>query len=237
MISADSGANVTAVAWQALAGVYVGTFVPNMIPDWLKEGDFSAIPLPIRPDSVCSRARYFHYQKEYQSVLDVSSTALAFEEASRGVSYMNIFLRIMCAAAYCSLDRFDDAEGFLSDVLRDCMPCGFVTLLALHAPLFGGLLEQLLKREYPGQFSAVTGLAKRVIPNWLDFHNRFTKDNITTILTPQEYQVALLAAHGKSRAEIAKRQCVSLSRVKGLIEVIYGKLYISNKSELVKYIL
>ena len=237
MIAANIDASVTAVAEQALAGAYVGAFVPNLVPDWLKDGDFSALPVLIRPDAVCNRARYFHFMKEYNSVLDIALTALSFEEPDRGISYMNIFLRILCAAACCSLSRLDDAIDYLTDVMKDCLPHGFITLLALHVPLFGGLIEQLLEREYPEHYNTVTGLAKRVIPNWLDFHNRFTKANITTILTAQEYQVALLAAHGISRAEIAKRQCISLSRVKGILEEIYGKLLVSKKSELVNYIL
>ena len=237
MIAANTDAGVTAIAEQALASAYVGAFVPRLVPDWLKHGDFSALPVSIRPDAICSRARYFHFMKEYNSVLDIALTALSFEEQKQQISYMNIFLRILCAAACCSLGRLDDAKKYLTDVMRDCLPHGFITLLALHVPLFGGLIEQLLKRDYPEQYNAVTGLAKRVIPHWLDFHNRFTKDNITTILSAQEDQVALLAAHGKSRAEIAKHQGVSLSRVKGVLEEVYGKLYVSKRSELVKYIL
>ena len=237
IITANIDLSVTAVAEQALTSAYVGAFIPTMIPDWLKTGDFSAVPVLLRSDAVCNQVRYFHYLKEYRSVLDIARTAMSFEEPNQGISYMNIFLRILCAAACYSLGRIDDAKDYLIDVMRDCLPHGFITILALHVPLFGGLIEQIIESNYPGHYKAVTGLAKCVIPNWLDFHNRFTNDNITTILTAQEYQVALLAAHGKSRAEIAERQCVSLSRVKAILEEVYGKLFVNKKTELVKYIL
>jgi len=237
IIAANMGADVTAVADHALASAYVGAFVPNMVVDWLKDGDFSALPTPLKPDALCSRVRYLHFLKKYESIIDIARTALTLEESDRCMSYMSIFLRILCAAAYCSLGRFYDAKTYLLDVMKDCLPHGFITILALHEPLFGGLLERLLKQNYPEYYDAVIGLSTSLIPNWLDFHNRSTKDNITTILTTQEYQVALLFSQGKSREEIAKLQLVSLSRVKAIIEVIYGKLFVSSKSELAKYIL
>ena len=240
-ILADMGAKVTAVAEWALATAYTSAFAPAMVPNWLKDGDYSALPQGLRPEALYKRARYLHFLKEYGSVLDIAQTALALDEPEHGLSYMNVYLRLMCAAAYCSRGRLDDAEVYLLDVMKDCLPHGFITPFAEHAPLFGGLLEQLLEQKYPKHYDAVTGQSARTIKNWLSFHNRFTMDNITTILNPKEYQMSLAVARGESNRAIAAQFHYSERTLETKLRIIYDKLLIekggSRRKELVKYIL
>lgn len=122
LIKADIGVSVTAVAELTLADAYVGACAPGMVPGWLKDGDFTALPTPLRPDAFCKRARYLHFEKKYESALDVAQTALAFDEPELGISYASFYLRIMCAASCCYLDRMDDAEKYLLEAMNICLP-------------------------------------------------------------------------------------------------------------------
>lgn len=59
---------------------------------------------------------------------------------------------------------------------------------------FRRLVEQCLEREFPEYRDAIVGQWSRTVKNWISFHNRFTKDNITFMLTLREYQISLMVA-------------------------------------------
>jgi len=237
LIKGDMGANVTAVAEYNLAAAYIGAFADAMIPNWLKSGDFTTHPLPIRLEAVCLHTRYLTFLKKNESALDIARTALAFDRLEQGVSYPGIYLRIMCAVACCGLGRVNEGKNWLRDALELSLPHGFVTPLAELRMTLGGLLEELLLREYPGYYDAVTGLSERVFPNWIIFHNHFTKDNISLMLTPREYQMAFMAAQGDPYKKIAERFHISVGTLNNNMQTIYRKLFITGKKDLAKFIL
>lgn len=63
------------------------------------------------------------------------------------------------------------------------LPHGFITPFAELVSDFGGLMEQCLEEAFPACFDAVIEQWKRTVKNWVTFHNHFTKDNITLILS------------------------------------------------------
>ena len=73
--------------------------------------------------------------------------------------------------------------------------------------------------------------------NWIVFHNRFAKDNITSILTLREYQIAKLAAQGVPFRKIAEQFSIALGTLNNQMQIIYQKLFINGKKELPEYIL
>ena len=240
MASAGLGANVTAVAEYALCIAYVNSFAPAMIPNWMKDGDFSSLPRQFKLEALCLRTRYLYFLKKYETMLDVAQTALTLYEPGEGISHVSITLRLICAEACRSLDRLDETKYYLLEVMRDCLPCGFITPFAENLPLFGGLLEQLLEREYPEYYKAVTEQSRRTIMNWRAFHNRFTKENITLTLSMRDLQIAALAARGAPYKKIAGQFHMSLGTLNNKMHVIYETLSISGKDrrrELAKYVL
>ena len=236
IIKADMGALATAVAEWALAGIYVGVFAPEMVPNWIKDGNFSVFPMSLRPDVMCLRMRYLYSLKKYESILDAVQTAFVFVDSGDGIPYAGVYLRVMYAAACCALERFDEARDYLRQVMRDCLPIGFITPLVELSPRLGGLVEQILEREYPAYYDAVTGQSKRVIKNWTDFHNRFTKDNIPLILSHREIQIALFAARSVPDAEIAEHFHISVGRLKAIKNELYNKLHVKSRKELSRYV-
>ena len=72
--------------------------------------------------------------------------------------------------------------------------------------------------------------------NWTTFHNHFTNDNLTLILTLREYHIAQMVARRVPYEKIAKQQCISVGRVKNIMVEVYGKLFISGREELSKYV-
>ena len=56
-------------------------------------------------------------------------------------------------------------------------------------------------------------------------------------LSLREFELATLVARRVPYAKIAKQYCVSVGRLKNIVQEIYGKLFVSGRDELSKYIL
>jgi DNA-binding NarL/FixJ family response regulator len=94
--------------------------------------------------------------------------------------------------------------------------------------------------KFPEYYDAVAGQFDRVTRNWLIFHNRFTRDNISLILSIRELQIARLAVQGLTDQKIAEHFGLAYGTVKNKMDTIYDKLCISGKhrkNELKKFII
>lgn len=234
---ADSGPEVTAFAELALATAHLSAMAPDMIPGWLKEGDFTALPPQARPDAAYKRAKYFQCLGQFEPMLTVAQTALSLGDSRLGLSFSDTYLRLMCGVACFALGRAEEARRWLLDAMRRNLPHGYITPFAEVIPLFGGMVEQCLKQEFPERYDAVIGQWKRTFANWLTFHNRFTKDNITLILTLREYEMALMVARRVPYEKVAEQFHLTRGSLKNAMQIVYGKLCVNNRAELSKLIL
>ena len=169
-------------------------------------------------------------------MLAVAQTALTLSTSEQGITFFNIYLQVTCAIACHQFERDDAARRWLLEAMRMYLPHGFITPFAEIVTQMGGLVEQCLEHEFPDHYNAVIDQWERTVKNWITFHNEFTKDNITLILSLREYHIAILVARRVPYAQIAKRHCISVGRLKNIILEIYGKLYISSRDELAKYV-
>lgn len=238
LVDTGCDSETSAVAELALASVAVSVAAPNMVPGWLSAGDFSALPPQVEPPYMLYlRARYFMCIGEYEIALAVAQTALAFSAPERGITIPEIYLRVVCALACHCLGREDEARRRLLGAMGIALPHGFITPFAEHVSDFGGLVERCMEEAFPGYRDAVIEQWKRTVRNWIIFHNRFTHDNITLVLSLREYHVAQLVARRVPYAKIAKHFNISVGRLKNVVLEIYEKLYISSRNELAQYVL
>lgn len=236
LATAHRNTGVSAFAELALATAYTGASAPNMVADWLKNGDLSALPDVVKPDALYLRAKVFQGLRQHDSMLAVTQTALCFCPKAQGLTYMEVNLNLICAVALSELGRAQEAEPYLLAAMRECLPNGYLTGLAVNMPLAGGLVEKLLEREYPAQAAAVLELASRAARGWFVFHNRFTKENITHILSARDYQMARRIARREPYAKVAKEFNISVGTLNNTMRRIYAELAVSNRDELSKVI-
>ena len=229
--------DVKAFAELSLSNAYLGALAPDMIPDWLKTGDFTLIHNRVKPDAVYKRAKYFQATNKPELMLTISETARCLSSLEEGLRFHDIYFHVLCAIACCALGRIKEARRWLSDAIAIALPSGFITPFAESATQFGGLLEQFLEQDYPDYYEKVLNQWKRTCKNWLVYHNRFTKDNCTLILSLREYQIAIMAARGASNSDIAGHFHISEGRLKAIMHEIYGKLFVKSRKELAAYIL
>lgn len=232
------GSDSSAIAELALASVAVSVTAPNMIPGWLKEGDFSAFPVQVKSAYMLFlRAKYFMCIGKHEIALAVAQTALTSCAPKRGITLTEIYLLVVCALACHYLGRENEARHRLMEAMRIALPHGFITPFAELVSELGGLVEQCLEEIFPDCYDAVIGQWKRTVKNWIAFHNQFTKENITLILSLREYHFAMMVANRVPYTKIAKQYNISVGRLKNIMLEIYEKLYISSRDELAQYVL
>ncbi|OQB24947.1 MAG: hypothetical protein BWY11_00770 [Firmicutes bacterium ADurb.Bin182] len=228
--------NIKAFAQLSLATAAVSMIAPNMAPDWLRTGDLSALPLQAKPNALYLRAKYLHCIGQCDSMLAVAQTALTLSSANSCVTVTDIYLRVTCAVACYALGQADEAKRWLLETMRIALPHGFITPFAEIVTALGGLVEQCLKQEFPDSYNTVIDQWKRTWKNWIAFHNRFTNDNITLVLSLREYHLALAVSRRVPYAKIAEQNNISVGRLKNIMREVYDKLFITGRDELSKFV-
>ena len=227
---------ISAFAELCLATASTGTITPAMVPEWLKEGDFSRLPAKVRPDAVYKHAKYLQSIGSFESMLVTAKIAISLCCSENTMSFHDIYFRVICAAACTGLRRMDEVTFWLKDAISLALPHGFIMPIAESAIAFHGLLEQLLEREYSTRKNIFFKLWENAFANWVSFHNHFTKDNITCILSMREQEIAIMVTYRIPRMQIAEQLHISEGRLNNIIGEIYEKLHISSRDELTKYI-
>ena len=222
-----------------LSTAYVSAGILNLVPSWLKDGNFAALIAAAKPDAAYKRVKYFQFLGQPESMLATAQTAWQLCALKSKISFHDIYFQIACAMACYALGRINEATRWLLDAMNIALPHGFITPFAESATTFGSLLDKCLKQEYPEYCDAMAKLWKRSFPNWMIFHNLLTKDNITVILSQRDYQIAQFAAHGIPYKVIAEQFHISVGTLKNRMQVIYDMLHISEKprrQELAKFV-
>lgn len=236
VISANISTEVTTYAELCLATAPIGAVAPSMVPEWLKNGDFTHLYPLTRMEAAYNRAKYFQYLGNYEAMLAVAQTALNFSTPAQDVGIHGIYLRLVCAMACFPLGREDEVKSWLLEAMNLALPHGFITPFAESSAAYGVIMEQLLEQEYPAHIEAIHVGWKCLFPNWVSFHNRFTSDNLTHILSHREHQLAVLAAQDVPYTQIAKHYHMSVGRLNNILQGICEKLYVSSKKDLAKFV-
>lgn len=228
----QQNADMAKIAELFLATAPVSMFAPEMVPTWLKNGDFSAISIEQKPFACYLYVKYLQNTQQHAAMLAAAKTALVLCSSERGIALMDIYLRLLCACANVALGQRDHARSYIVEALDLGMPYGFITPFAENATGLSGLLEPLLEQQYPDFYQSVKNQWQDTFQNWVSFHNCFAKKHVATILTLKEYHIAQLLAYGSSYAEAAQQMQMSLGALNNTVSVIYGKLFIQKKSDL-----
>ena len=236
-IKSDTASEIRACAELSLATTAVSVIAPNMVPEWIKLGEFGFLLPDHRPYALYLRAKYFYCIGQFETALAVAQTAQTLYYPEKGITFTDIYLRLTCALSCYGLERREEAKSWLLSTMSLALPHRFITPFAELVSELGGLVEECLKQEFPDYCHAVILQWKNTVKYWLSFHNQFTKDNITLILSLRELHLALLVARRIPYAEIAKQHGISVGRLKNIMLEIYEKLHISGRDELAKHII
>jgi excisionase family DNA binding protein len=208
----------------------------RMTPQWLRDGDFSLFPREQIPLLLYLYTLHLRNINDSSAVLHTAKASYELCVQTHTFTWLDVYNLTLCAQASFDLGDKARAREYLTSAMRLGLPAGMIAPFADYLGTLGGLTEACLDAYYPQYKAPVTALWSRSFRNWMTFHNRFTSENITTILTPQEYQLARYLAHGASYAEAAEQMHLSVGRVKNILLDVYGKLYIKKRSQLAPFL-
>lgn len=188
------------------------------------------LPMALRPMALYVHAHYFYSQENHTLSIGVAETALVLGSSVSTLG--EIYLHLGCVMAYGSLKRMDRAREHMVQAWAIARPDGFFQGFGERHGGLCGMLEAVVKPEYPENFRKVVRLSRNFLSGWRKLHRIDTGDIIKEQLTPTEFSVASLMANGWKNREIAAYMGVSIHTVKSHVSDILQKLNIQKRSQI-----
>ncbi len=217
--------------------INLSMIVTNSVPQWIADFNLNGRAAEEKLGAVYHYVKYLQCVGRFEELLATAKTTLELCPTESGFTVTDIYLRLMCASACHNLGRDEEETRWLTEAVTLYLKLGIVMPFAENLITYGGKLEKIIKELQPDCFDSVVKKYGNIWRNWLLFHNKFARDNITLILSLREYQLAKHIAFGLTYAQAAEKMNISVGRVKNMLSIIYEKLMISGKKELESFIL
>ena len=148
-----------------------------------------------------------------------------------------LYLHLVAVMNYMSLKQKDKAEEHLLAAWELARPDDLLEGFGEHHGLLGGMLEAVIKPNWPEDFKRIIAITYRFSAGWRKIHNPETGHNVADDLTTTEFAVAMLAARGWTNREIVGHLKISSNTVKQYLDAAREKLHVSRRQDLKKYML
>ena len=193
------------------------------------------LPPGLRAFALYVQAHYTYLQKDYSKSLGIVEATLAMHGEDYPISA--IYLHLVAVMDYMSLRQSDQAEKHLLAAWELARPDDLIEGLGEHHGLLGGMLEAVIKKDWPEDFKRIIAITYRFSAGWRKIHNPVTGHDVADNLTTTEFAAAMLAARGWTNQEIGDHMNISPNTVKRHISAAMQKLAISRRQDLKKYML
>ena len=193
------------------------------------------LPMGIRMFALYVSAHYTYLQKNYQRSLGIVEATLGMQTEEYPIP--SIYLHLVAVMDYMSLKQIDKAKQHLLSAWELAKPDDLIEGFGEHHGLLGGMLEAVIKPEYPDDFKRIIAITYRFSAGWRRIHNPDTGHDVADNLTTTEFAASMLAARGWTNKEISNHMNISVNTVKWHITNAMQKLNIGSRQDLKKYML
>ena len=149
----------------------------------------------------------------------------------------SIYMHLVAVMDYMSLKQPEQAQKHLLEAWELARPDDLIEGFGEHHGLLGGMLEAVLKKDWPEDFKRIISITYRFSAGWRKVHNPDSGHDVADNLTTTEFATAMLAARGWTNQEIADHMGISPNTVKQYISVTLQKLNIKQRKDLGQYML
>jgi DNA-binding CsgD family transcriptional regulator len=193
------------------------------------------LPTGLRAFALYVQAHYMYLQGEYEKSAGLVEGVLAME----GESYIipAIYLHLVAVMNYMSMRNLEKSREHMLAAWELARPDDLIEGLGEHHGLLGGMLESVIKKDWPEDFKRIISITYRFSMGWRRVHNPQTGHDVADNLTTTEFAVAMLAARGWTNKEIGEHMNISPNTVKKYISVALKKLNIEQRNDLKKFML
>ncbi len=193
------------------------------------------LPPGLRLFALYVQAHYAYLQKAYGTSIGMVETALALQGEVYPIPC--IYLHLVATMDYMSLREPEKAREHLLAAWHLAQKDDLIEAFGEHHGLLGGMLEAVIKKEWPDDFKRMISITYSFSAGWRKIHNPATGRSVADNLTTTEFAAAMLAARGWSNKEIGAHMGVSSNTVKQHISVALQMLGVTQRKELAQFML
>ncbi len=193
------------------------------------------LPPGLRMFALYVQAHHTYLQGDYSKSIGIVETAFAMQTETYPIP--SIYMHLVAVMDYMSLKQPEDAQAHLLTAWELARPDDLIEGFGEHHGLLGGMLEAVLKKDWPEDFKRIIAITYRFSAGWRKVHNPVTGDDVADNLTTTEFATAMLAARGWTNQEIADHMGISPNTVKQYISTTLQKLNIKQRKDLKQYML
>ncbi len=198
-------------------------------------GAINKLPPGLRLFGLYVQAHHAYLEQQYGKSVGIVETALALQTEVYPIPA--IYLHMVATMAYISMKNTEKAREHILAAWELARPDDLIEAFGEHHGLLGGMLEAVIKKEWPEDFRRIIAITYSFSAGWRKIHNPDTGHDVADDLTTTEFAVSMLAARGWLNKEIAAHMGISENTVKQYVSTSLQKLNISQRKELSKYML
>lgn len=197
--------------------------------------DVRRLPQGLRLFALYVSAHAAYLAGDYGRCAGTAEAALAAPEQVYPIPA--IYLHLVAVMGYIGLKRTDMARHHVLEAWELARPDGLIEPLAEHHGLLGGMLEAVIKPDWPDDFKKIIEHTYRFSAGWRSVHNPVTGESVADNLTTTEFAIAMLASRGWPNQDIAEHLGVTVSTVKSTLSSAFHKLGVSQREDLERFML
>ena len=205
--------------------------LPEKMP--LTQDFLPLLPSGLRAFALYVQAHYLYLKEDYGKSIGIVEATLGMGADQYPIPA--IYLHLVAVMDYMSLKQTQQAQKHLLAAWEIARPDDLIEGFGEHHGLVGGMLEAVIKPNWPDDFKRIITITYRFSAGWRKIHNPETGHDVVDDLTTTEFATAMLAARGWTNQEIARHMNISSHTVKRYISTVLQKLGISRRQELKTY--
>ena len=223
-----------ASAFVAAAGaVLLHLSLPEGLPDL--QTFLPLLPPGLRAFALYVYAHYRYLRGDYAASAGIVEGALAMGAGRYPIPA--IYLHLVAVMDHMGLKETDKARTHLLTAWALARPDDLIEGFGEHHGLLGGMLESVIKPEWPEDFKRIINITYRFSAGWRRIHNPETGHDVADDLTTTEFAVCMLAARDWNNPDIAEHLHISLATVKRHLSSAMQKLGVTRRGDLQKFML
>lgn len=192
------------------------------------------LPVGQRMFAVSLLAHGMYLKGEYAMAQGAVQMAMLMSESV----YPIAMVYMGCVKAMCQINQKDQA-GAVNSVTEAWELAKKDRLLEPFIEYHGllqGVMEVCIRKSEPEIYKKLVEGIMAFSRGWMKIHNPQSKTEVTDLLTPIEYSIAMLACRDWTNQEIASYLGMSVNTVKHYVSVILEKLNIDKRDKIKDYV-
>lgn len=194
-----------------------------------------AVPPSLRPMAVYAFSHNLIINGDPGRAIGLAEGTLIGINGTQPVA--EIYLSLIISVGYICRGEWERAEYYFMNAWNAALKDRFFMPFAELRTMLCGMLEKCLKKTFPAECRLIADLSSNYHKNWVYIHNELTGECVTDKLTVTEMNIAMLASRGLSNTEIGDFVNISVNSVRAHLRNIFEKLEITNRKDLIKFII